>query len=133
MILENYSMALKTNLNWVVYKNGIIEYVVHKTHISTVLERIPRGTDAVYEIKYINKFVNVSTLPKQNMDGEFKLIADPDVLELVNHQFMTTVNADGTHTVNSSIDCIVQKAREVLSDDEFEALVKHLSGDELDD
>lgn len=126
-------MALKTNLNWVVYKNGSIEYVVHKTHISTVLERIPRGTNDVYEIRYLDKFVNVSTLPKQSMDGEFTLIADPDVLALVNNQFMTTANADGTYNVNSSIDCIVQKAREVLSNDEFEALVKHLSGDEQDD
>ena len=126
-------MTLKTNLNWVVSKNGIIEYVVHKTHISTVLERIPRGTDDVYEIRYIDKFVNVSTIPKRSMDGEFKLVADPDVLELINNHFMTTSNSDGTHTVNSSIDSIVQKAREVLSEDEYEALVKHLSGDEQDD
>lgn len=126
-------MALKTNLNWVVYKNGIIEYVVHKTHISTVLERIPRGTDDVYEIRYIDNFVNVSTIPKRSMDGVFKLVADPDVLELINNHFMITANADGTHNVNSSIDCIVQKAREVLSEDEFKALTKHLSGDKQDD
>ena len=123
-------MALKTNLNWVVYKNGIVQYVVHKTHISNVLERIPRGTNDVYEIRYINKFVNVGTLPKRSMDGEFTLVADPDVIELINNNFMTTANADGTYNVNSSIDCIVQKARDVLSQDEFNALVKHLSGDD---